>query len=237
MSSPPENLSAQLGEDPLTRLELDWDLETMRIEIVRLGCMLRAAGVEDPGTILDAIQSDVERLIMVRDTAEAHKAAGTLLMASLNRALRKAKANCHFEPIEGEAAWKLHRSEEDEAQWPPWMVPELVLGFMGLASIVAISWFLFVGEAYAWLLGYIALTIGAAVTSTMTKTSTSVPLRVGLSLVVLGTSALGVAGLASAGERKLAIAFGVFFAVLHAATFGLNVWKRSTIERAPAPKG
>jgi len=174
VTSPPDNLSELIGEDPLTRLELDWDLTSMRPELVRLGCMLQAAGVEEPGTILDAIQSDVERLVMVRDNAAAQKAAGTLVMASLNRALRKARTDCRFEPIEGEAAWKLQRLGDTNAAWPPWMLPELLVAFVGLAAIVAVSWFLFAGGAYSWLTTYLGLTVGAAVVSTKTKTSRSV---------------------------------------------------------------
>lgn len=219
-----------MGEDPLTRLELDWDLKTMRPEIVRLGCMLQAAGVEDPASILDAIQSDVERLILVRGDAAAHKAAGTLVIASLNKALRKAKADCHFEPIEGEAAWALKRGQDADAQWPPWMLPELLVSFAGLGCIVATSWFLFSIEALGWLFAYIALTVGSAVASSMTRTSSSVPVRVTLSLVGLGTSAVGVAGLASTGDRRLATGFAVLFTVLHLAMVALNVWKRSTAE-------
>lgn len=233
MSPGPENLADLLGDDPLTRIELEWDVSTMRPEIVRLGFMLQAAGVEDPTAILDTIQSDVERLVMVCDNAPAQKAAGTLLMAALNKALRKAKADCHFEPIEGERAWELQRASETEVRWPPWMLPELLSSLLGLATVVSLAWLLFARGAYPWLLAYLALLIGSTIVSMKGRTSSSVPLRVGLSVVALGTSALGVYGLYVSDEPRLAVGFTVAFAALHLAQFGLNAWKTSATEPEP----
>lgn len=235
MPPAPHDLADLLGDDPLTRIELEWDVSTMRPEIVRLGFMLQAAGVEDPTAILDTIQSDVERLVMVRDDAPAQKLAGTLLMSALNKALRKAKADCHFEPVEGESAWELQRTSETEVRWPPWMVPELLSALLGLATVVSLAWLLFARGAYPWLLAYLALLIGSTAVSMKGRMSSSVPLRIGLSVVALGTSVLGVYGLYVSGGPKLAVGFTVAFAALHLAQFGLNAWKKSAAEPDPDP--
>lgn len=233
MSATPDGLADLLGEDPLTRIELEWDMKSMAPEVLRLGLMLRAAGVEDPSTILDAVQSDVERLVMVRHTPPAQKAAGTLLMAALNKALRKAKADCRFEPIEGENAWKLERMSETEVRWPPWMVPDLLSAVLGLAAVVALAWLLFSRGAYSWLIAYLVLLIGSTAVSMKGRISPSVPLRAGLSVVALGTSVLGVYALYISGEPSLAIGFTVALAALHLVSFGLNAWKKSAGEPDP----
>ncbi len=235
MTDAPPDLADLFGEDPLTRIELEWSVDTMRPEIIRLGFMLQAAGVEDPTTILGAIQSDVERLVLVHGNATAQKAAGTLVMAGLNQALRKAKAQCRFEPIEGENAWQVRRPAEAEATWPPWMVPELVSAVVGLAAVVWLSWLLFARGAYAWLAAYLTLLVASTVVSIKGRTSASVPLRVGLSIVALGTSVLGVCGLYFSGEPKLAIGFTIAFALLHLSTVGLNAWKRSVAQPDSEP--
>lgn len=234
MTSTPHDLADLFGDDPLTRIELDWDVKTLGPEVLRLGVMLQAAGVGDPSTILDTIQSDVERLVMVRNDASAQKAAGTLLMAALNKALRKAKADCWFEPIEGENAWKLHRQAEANLGWPPWVIPDLLASVLSLATVVSLAWLLLARGAYPWLAAYLALLIGSTVVSMKARMSPSVPLRVGLSVVALGTSVLGVFGLYVSGEPRLAVGFTVAFAALHLASFGLNAWKKSAAEPDPA---
>lgn len=235
MTSGPEDLAKLLGEDPLTRLELDWDLDTMRQEIVRLGLMLEAAGVEDFVSILNAIQPDVERMVSLDRSQSARGVAGTLVMESLNRALRKSKSNCRFEPIEGERAWRLKSKEADDAGWPPWFVPELLAAVLGFATFIAISSLLFTRSAYPWLVAYLVLTAGGTVVSIKAreKVSASSLFRGTLSLFAIGASAIGVAGLYASGEPGLGLGFAMMFAVLHLSTLGLNAWKKSTMEQGP----
>lgn len=233
VTPPPEDLAELLGTDPLTRLEMDWDMDTMGQGIVQLGLMLQAAGVEDFVSILSAIQPDVERMVSVGDNAPAKQLAATLVMTSLNTTLRKAKADCRFDPIEGENAWRLRRMDaQDDAAWPRWIVPELVVALLGLVTIVAVSWLLFSRAAYPWLAAYLALTVGSAVVSVKTRASTSVPLRVGISVAAISTSAVGALGLFVPDDPSLAIGVAGVFALLHLAQFGLNAWKRATIEPA-----
>jgi len=121
---------------------------------------------------------------------------------------------------------------EPDIKWPPWTVPQLVLALLGPVLVLALSWLLFARDAYGWLAAFLGLLIGSVVLSGKIDASPSMPVRAGLSVLALGTSAVGIAGLYISDEPALTLWFTVAFGLLHLAMFGLNAWKRAAAKTA-----